>query len=164
MLCDSICCRTFTRALKSLSERLISKNCCFTDRDKLDRLLFFNLYFWRNCYVPNVASENRNHFVKCSTTQWLNSLSSLRLKFSTGAAYQHLARKLTGVRWQSVSFCFTGRRQLWTRAAWKQSLLRFKITLREKLYSFFFCNSRKVRNKALSPSFIMRPPRHLKRP
>ena len=32
---------------------------CFTVRDKLERLLFFDLYFWRNCYVTSVPCDNR---------------------------------------------------------------------------------------------------------
>ena len=84
--------------------------------ETLDRLLFFNLHFWRNCYVTNIASDNRNHFVKCSTTQSLNSLSILRINFSTGAVYQHSVQQTDRhLKNKSVSFRFTGRKHLWTR-------------------------------------------------
>ena len=153
---------TLSLGLLFTFEREQSVSLCFTGRDKLDRLLFYNLYFGRNCYVTNVVSDNRNHFVKCSTTQSLNSLSSLRPNFSTGAVYQHLASKLTGIRWQSVSLfslvensCGLGM---------KAALLRFKITLREKLYSFFFCNSRRASIKRYFLVLLITfPSRHLKR-
>ena len=38
---------------------------------KLEQM-FFNLYFWRNCYVTNISSDNRNVQI---TTQSLNSFS-----------------------------------------------------------------------------------------
>ena len=120
----------------------------FTGRDKLDRLLFFNLYFWRSCYVSSVACDNRNHFVKCSTTQSLNSLSSLRPNFSSGALYQHLARQIDrhskdDSLYPSVSGV---EKQLWT-----------QITLSEKpVYSFcFFWNSRGERIKHHLPVLLI---------
>ena len=36
----------------------IRKSCCSTGRDTLDRLLFFNLCFCRNCYVTTVEMFN----------------------------------------------------------------------------------------------------------
>ena len=102
-------------------EREQSVSCCSTGREKLDHLLLFNLYFWRNCYVTNVSSDNRNVQL---TTQSLNSLSIPQ----PGAVYQHSVQQTNRHLKVSVSLCFTGRKLSYGP--------RFKIVLSEKLYLF----------------------------
>ena len=76
--------------------------------------------------------------MKCSTTQSLNSLSSPKPNFSIGSVYQHSAQKtVRHSKDESIFFCFTGQRRLWTRREGSDCSV-LKMALSEKLYSFYF--------------------------